>query len=85
MSNRKIINSCTTASDCLSKFHLFLLPWDAGIYNCGSTIIREEGVRSLWKGLTPFATHLCLKYFLRFGTNALYQGALRDKVCSPLR
>ena len=52
----------------------------AGVYNCGSTIVREEGVRSLWKGLTPFAGNLTLKYFLRFGTNAFYQNLLRDSV-----
>ena len=52
----------------------------AGVYNCGSTIIREEGARSLWKGLTPFAGNLTLKYFLRFGTNAFYQNLLRDAV-----
>ena len=50
------------------------------MYDCGRQIVAEEGVSALWKGLTPFATHLCLKYFLRFGTNALYQGLLRDKV-----
>ena len=37
-------------------------------------------MRSLWKGLTPFATHLTLKYALRMGTNATYQAALRDEV-----
>jgi len=52
----------------------------AGIINCGQTIIKEEGVRSLWKGLTPFATHLTLKYALRMGTNATYQSLLRDEV-----
>ena len=51
----------------------------AGIYNCGNTIIKEEGVRSLWKGLTPFAMHLTLKYALRMGTNAFYQSLLRDQ------
>ncbi len=43
-------------------------------------MIEEEGVRSLWKGLTPFACHLTLKYALRMGTNATYQSLLRDKV-----
>ena len=52
----------------------------AGIYNCVKQIIEQEGVKSLWKGLTPFATHLTLKYALRMGTNAFYQGLLRDKV-----
>lgn len=51
----------------------------SGIINCGQTIIKEEGVRSLWKGLTPFATHLTLKYALRMGTNATYQSLLRDE------
>jgi hypothetical protein len=51
----------------------------AGIYNCGETIIREEGTRALWKGLTPFATHLTLKYALRMGSNSVFQSALRDK------
>jgi hypothetical protein len=36
-----------------------------GIGHCGQTVIKEEGVRALWKGLTPFATHLTLKYALR--------------------
>lgn len=49
-----------------------------GIYHCGATIVKEEGITALWKGLTPFATHLTLKYALRMGTNALYSSALRD-------
>ena len=54
----------------------------AGIAHCGKTIIKEEGTRALWKGLTPFATHLTLKYALRMGTNAFYQKLLRDEVRS---
>ncbi|GAX83743.1 hypothetical protein CEUSTIGMA_g11168.t1 [Chlamydomonas eustigma] len=50
-----------------------------GIVQTGQTIIKEEGVRSLWKGLTPFATHLTLKYALRMGSNSLYQNLLRSK------
>lgn len=49
------------------------------IINCGKTIYREEGVRALWKGLTPFATHLTLKYALRMSSNSAYQNLLRDK------
>ena len=49
-----------------------------GIVHCGQTVIHEEGVRALWKGLTPFATHLTLKYFLRMGVNTVYTNALRD-------
>lgn len=43
------------------------------------TIIKEEGVRALWKGLTPFATHLTLKYALRMSSNSAYQNLLREK------
>ncbi|XP_043697969.1 mitochondrial succinate-fumarate transporter 1-like [Telopea speciosissima] len=49
-----------------------------GILHCGTTIVRTEGVRALWKGLTPFATHLTLKYSLRMGSNALLQAAFKD-------
>lgn len=58
-----------------------LLQSVAGIVNCGKQIIEQEGVKSLWKGLTPFATHLTLKYALRMGTNAFYQSLLRNAVC----
>lgn len=49
-----------------------------GIIHCGTTVARTEGVRALWKGLTPFATHLTLKYALRMGSNAVLQGAFKD-------
>ncbi|KHN35464.1 mitochondrial succinate-fumarate transporter 1-like isoform X1 [Glycine soja] len=49
-----------------------------GILHCGATISRTEGVRALWKGLTPFATHLTLKYSLRMGSNAVLQSAFKD-------
>ncbi|KAL2474778.1 Mitochondrial succinate-fumarate transporter 1 [Abeliophyllum distichum] len=49
-----------------------------GIIHCGTTITRNEGVRALWKGLTPFATHLTLKYTLRMGSNAVLQSAFKD-------
>ncbi|KIZ05036.1 Succinate/fumarate transporter [Monoraphidium neglectum] len=57
--------------DKVGKYH--------GIVHCGRTVIAEEGVRALWKGLTPFATHLTLKYALRMGSNSVYQSLLRDK------
>ncbi|KAI6698478.1 hypothetical protein NL676_018597 [Syzygium grande] len=49
-----------------------------GIAHCGATIANAEGVRALWKGLTPFATHLTLKYTLRMGSNAMFQSAFRE-------
>lgn len=49
-----------------------------GIIHCGRTVAGTEGVRALWKGLTPFATHLTLKYALRMGSNAVFQSAFKD-------
>ncbi|KAG1371555.1 putative mitochondrial succinate-fumarate transporter 1-like [Cocos nucifera] len=49
-----------------------------GIAHCGATVARTEGVLALWKGLTPFAAHLTLKYALRMGSNALFQSAFKD-------
>lgn len=50
-----------------------------GVADCGRQIIAQEGVKSLWKGLTPFSINLTAKYALRMGTNAVYQGFLRDE------
>ncbi|XP_078160205.1 mitochondrial substrate carrier family protein [Carex rostrata] len=55
-----------------------------GIIHCGKTVATSEGVRALWKGLTPFATHLTLKYALRMGSNALLQSAFKDPVTGNL-
>ncbi|CAA0836280.1 Mitochondrial succinate-fumarate transporter 1 [Striga hermonthica] len=55
-----------------------------GIIHCGTTIYRSEGVRALWKGLTPFATHLTLKYALRMGSNAVLQSAFKDSQTGKL-
>lgn len=55
-----------------------------GIVHCGATAVRTEGVRALWKGLTPFATHLTLKYALRMGSNALLQSAFKDATTGHL-
>ncbi|XP_042052024.1 mitochondrial succinate-fumarate transporter 1-like [Salvia splendens] len=55
-----------------------------GILHCGSTIVRNEGVRALWKGLTPFSTHLTLKYALRMGSNAYLQSAFKDSETGEL-
>jgi solute carrier family 25 citrate transporter 1 len=51
----------------------------SGVRDCLVKTAEGEGTRALWKGLTPFATHLSLKYMLRMGTNAVYQNALRDE------
>eukprot|EP00249_Psilotum_nudum_P017729 c26462_g1_i1 orf=169-1116(+) len=55
-----------------------------GILHCARAIVEQEGVRALWKGLTPFATHLTLKYTLRMGSNALLQVAFRDSETGKL-
>ncbi|KAE8723993.1 Mitochondrial succinate-fumarate transporter 1 [Hibiscus syriacus] len=55
-----------------------------GIVQCGATVYRAEGVQALWKGLTPFATHLTLKYALRMGSNAVFQSAFKDSTTGSL-
>ncbi|KAE8727295.1 Mitochondrial succinate-fumarate transporter 1 [Hibiscus syriacus] len=55
-----------------------------GIVHCGATVYRAEGVQALWKGLTPFATHLTLKYALRMGSNAVFQSAFKDSATGSL-
>ena len=64
----------------MSDHHMTSRANCSGIVHCGKTVYTEEGLRALWKGLTPFAAHLTLKYALRMGTNAAYQSALRDEV-----
>jgi len=38
-----------------------------GMFDCIKVIAKEEGASALYKGLTPFVTHLTFKYALRFG------------------
>ena len=38
-----------------------------GMFDCLRKVSAEEGPKALYKGLTPFVTHLTLKYALRFG------------------
>lgn len=40
-----------------------------GMFDCGKQIVTKEGVRSLYKGLTPFSIHLVSKYFFRYSVN----------------
>lgn len=44
-----------------------------GMIHCSKTIYREEGYLALYKGLSPFVTHLTLKYALRFGSFAKFR------------
>ena len=48
--------------------------------HCGRTIAQQEGIKSLWKGLTPFVGQLTLKYALRMGSNAFFLDLLRSEV-----
>ena len=47
-----------------------------GMVHCGTTIAKQEGAAALYKGLTPFVTHLTLKYALRFGSFAFFQKSM---------
>ena len=49
-----------------------------GMIHAGRTIAATEGTAALWKGVTPFATQLFLKYSLRFSSQAFFAGLLRD-------
>ena len=58
------------------------------ILHCGTSVAEKEGVKALWKGVVPFATHLTFKYALRMGSNSFYQSLLRDdegKLSQPRR
>ncbi|PRW60660.1 mitochondrial succinate-fumarate transporter 1 isoform A [Chlorella sorokiniana] len=50
-----------------------------GMVHCIRTIAAQEGVPSLWKGLTPFLGQLTLKYALRMGSNAFFLELMRDQ------
>jgi solute carrier family 25 citrate transporter 1 len=58
-----------------------------GFYQTGTTIVREEGGRALYKGLTPFVAHLTAKYALRMYTFTVCQRlvATADGSSTPLR
>lgn len=42
------------------------------------TVASEEGPRALYKGLTPFVTHLTIKYALRFGAFGYFKTLLPE-------
>jgi solute carrier family 25 citrate transporter 1 len=50
-----------------------------GVSHCVSTILREEGARALYKGLSPFCAHLTLKYALRLGSFGFIRNMLQGK------
>jgi len=49
-----------------------------GIMNCFTTIQKTEGTRALYKGLTPFVTHLTFKYALRLYSYEMYRDFLTN-------
>eukprot|EP00924_Labyrinthula_sp_SR-Ha-C_P015074 augustus_masked-scaffold_9-processed-gene-7.17-mRNA-1 protein AED:0.03 eAED:0.03 QI:0/-1/0/1/-1/1/1/0/311 len=58
-----------------------------GMFNCLKTIAKDEGFTSLYKGLTPFVTHLTFKYALRFGLFEYIKqlmGATKEGNATPL-
>ncbi|KAK7377224.1 hypothetical protein VNO80_02646 [Phaseolus coccineus] len=55
------------------------------ILHYGTNFSQTEGVQALWKRLTPFATHLTLKYALQMGSNVVLQSPLKDPGTGKLR
>lgn len=45
-------------------------------FYCAKTIYKEEGPGALYKGLTPFITHLTLKYALRMGSFTFFRSII---------
>lgn len=45
-------------------------------FYCAKTIYKEEGFGALYKGLTPFVTHLTLKYALRMGSFTFFRSLI---------
>ena len=43
------------------------------MFDCMFKVSRKEGFFALYKGLTPFITHLGIKYCFRFGSFDIYQ------------
>jgi len=60
------------------KTRLQMSSTSSGMWRTGLTICREEGVSALWKGATPFATHLALKYCLRWGCATHFANLMRE-------
>mmetsp|Transcript_14182 Transcript_14182/g.40300 ORF Transcript_14182/g.40300 Transcript_14182/m.40300 type:complete len:304 (-) Transcript_14182:773-1684(-) len=50
-----------------------------GLGKTASTMFRNEGPRSFYKGLTPFVTHLVTKYSVRWYFNEFYREFFRDE------
>ena len=61
------------------KTRLQLHSGNVGAIQLGKSIVQQEGALALYKGLTPFVTHLVTKYALRFYTNEFYRGLLADE------
>jgi solute carrier family 25 (mitochondrial citrate transporter), member 1 len=44
-----------------------------------SNMLKQEGITSFYKGLTPFTLHLVTKYSVRWYFNEFYRSLLKDK------
>eukprot|EP00039_Didymoeca_costata_P023537 m.7428 g.7428 ORF g.7428 m.7428 type:complete len:303 (+) comp3713_c0_seq1:456-1364(+) len=52
---------------------------DATLRSVTTNMLKQEGMASFYKGLTPFVTHLVTKYSVRWYFNEFYRGLLRSK------
>lgn len=61
------------------KTRLQLAGKSATLLSVAVDMLKNEGPRSFYKGLTPFCTHLVTKYSVRWYFNEFYRSLLADK------
>jgi len=74
-----VLEACCLQPLDVVKTRLQLQGKGASLAGVAGGMLREEGARSFYKGLTPFVTHLVTKYSVRWYFNEFYRGLLQDK------
>eukprot|EP01062_Namystynia_karyoxenos_P079364 TRINITY_DN8350_c2_g1_i1.p1 TRINITY_DN8350_c2_g1~~TRINITY_DN8350_c2_g1_i1.p1 ORF type:complete len:339 (+),score=108.45 TRINITY_DN8350_c2_g1_i1:99-1019(+) len=72
-----VCEACSLQPLDVLKTRLQLQGKGASLGQLASTMYRTEGVRSFYKGLSPFCTHLVLKYAVRWKFNEIYRGLFK--------
>lgn len=73
-----VVEACALQPLDVIKTRLQVGGADATLRGVASGMLRNEGALSFYKGLTPFCTHLVLKYSVRWYFNEFYRGLLKD-------